>query len=86
MLRVSFVKTLELMRPLWLTLALGGDLLSARQKQQLTEKFLEWAGRYVTRRRNRPRTCPRAVRQPVSGWPRLRHNQSSEGTVQFKFL
>jgi hypothetical protein len=85
-LRVSFVKTLELMRPLWLTLALGGDLLSARQKQQLTEKFLEWAGRYVTRRRPRPRSCPRAVRQPVSGWPRLRRNQSWEGPVQFKLL
>ena len=85
-LRVSFLKTLELMRPLWLTLALGGDLLSARQKEQLTERFLERAGRHVTRRRSRPRSCPRAVRQPVSGWPRLLHNQSWEGAVQFRFL
>lgn len=85
-LRVSFVKTLELMRPLWLTLALGGDLLSARQKEQLTERFLERAGRLVTRRRARPRSCPRAVRQPVRGWPRLRRNQSWEGPVQFKLL
>jgi hypothetical protein len=85
-LRVSFVKTLELMRPLWLTLALGGDLLSARQKEQLTERFLERAGCYVTRRRRRPRSCPRAVRQPVSGWPRLRRNQSSEGPVRFTRL
>ncbi len=83
-LRVSFVKTLELMRPLWLTLALGGDLLSTRQKQQLTARFLERAGRYVTRRRKRPRSCPRAVRQPVSRWPRLRRNQSWEGPVRFK--
>jgi hypothetical protein len=85
-LRVSFIKTLELMRPLWLTLALGGDLLSARQKQQLTEKFLAWAGRYVTRRRPRPRSCPRAVRKPVSGWPRLRRNQSWDGPIHFKVL
>lgn len=85
-LRVSFLKTLELMRPLWLTLALGGDLLSPRQKQQLTERFLERAGRYVTRPRARPRSCPRAVRQPVSGWPRLLHNQSWEGPVHFKLL
>ncbi len=85
-LRVSFIKTLELMRPLWLTLALGGDLLSPRQKQQLTERFLERAGRYVRRRRNRPRSCPRAVRQPVSGWPRLLQNQSWEGPAQFKLL
>lgn len=85
-LRVSFIKTLELLRPLWLTLALGGDLLSARQKQQLTERFLERASRYVTRRRLRSRSCPRAVRQPVSGWPRLRQNQSWEGPVDFKIL
>ena len=85
-LRVSFLKTLALLQPLWLTLALGDDLLSARQKQQLTERFLERAGRYVTRRRPRPRSCPRAVRQPVRGWPRLRRNQSWEGLVQFKLL
>ena len=85
-LRVSFVKTLELLRPLWLVLALGGDLLSARQQQQLTERFLVRAGRYVTPRRKRPRSCPRAVRQPVSGWPRLLRNQSWEGPVHFKVL
>ena len=85
-LRVSFIKTLELLRPLWLTLALGGDLLSARQQQQLTERFLDRASRYVTHRRLRPRSCPRALRQPVNGWPRLRRNQSWEGPVHFKFL
>jgi Transposase DDE domain len=85
-LRVSFLQTLELMRPLWLTLALGGEILSARQKQQLTDKFLECAGRSVTIRRKRPRSCPRAVRQPVSGWPRLRRNQSWEGPLRYKLL
>jgi len=85
-LRVSFLKTLELMRPLWLTLALGGDLLSARQKQQLTERFLERARRYVTPRRKRSRSCPRAVRRPVSRWPRLQQNQSWEGPVHFTLL
>ncbi|MBU6410789.1 MAG: transposase [Verrucomicrobia bacterium] len=86
-LRLSFIKTLELLRPLWLTLELGRDLLSARQKQQLTDQFLEFARRwYVTPRRKRPRSCPRAVRQPVSGWPRLRRNQSWEGPVHSKFL
>ena len=85
-LRVSFVKTLELMRPLWLTLALGGDLLSTLQKQKLTERFLERARRYVTRPRPRPRSCPRAVRKPVSGWPRLIENQSWEGPAQFTVL
>jgi hypothetical protein len=86
-LRISFIKTLELLRPLWLTLELGRDLLSARQKEQLTEKFLEFARRwYVTPRRKRPRSCPRAVRQPVSSWPRLRRNQSWDGPVHFNLL
>jgi hypothetical protein len=85
-LRISFVKTLELLRPLWLTLAIGGELLSQRQKEQLTEKFLEFAQRQVTRKRKRPRSCPRAVRQPVSRWPRLRRNQSWTEPVNFKML
>jgi hypothetical protein len=86
-LRISFLKTLELLRPLWLTLELGAQLLSPRQKQQLTDKFLEFARRhYVTRVRPEPRSCPRALRQPVSGWPRLRRNQSWQGPVQFTRL
>lgn len=85
-LHLSFLKTLELMRPLWLTLALGGDLLTEEQKQQLTERFLQQAATLVTRKRPRPRSCPRAVRQPVSKWPRLIHNQSWEGPVDFRLL
>jgi hypothetical protein len=85
-LRVNFLKTLELLRPLWLTLARGSDLLSPHQQQQLTERFLQRASRYITRPRKKPRRCPRAVRRPVSGWPRLQQNQSWEGPVHFKVL
>jgi Transposase DDE domain len=81
-LRLSFAKTLELLRPLWLVLALGEDLLSAPQKQQLTERFYAQARRYLTAPK-RARSCPRAVRQPVSGWPRLLHNESHEGPIRF---
>lgn len=74
-LRVSFIKLLELVRPLWLVFALGDDLLEAWQKQALTERFYAQARRCLTAKR-RTRSCPRAVRQPVSGWPRLRQNSS----------
>ena len=84
-LRVSFVKTLELLRPLWLVLALGADLLSARQKEQLTERFYEQMRRGLSQPR-RSRSCPRAVRQPVTGWPRLQENQSLEGPLHFHLL
>lgn len=85
-LRLSFIKLLELMRPLWLTLALGGDLLTPQQKQQLTERFLQRASRYVSRPRKQPRSCPRAVRRAVAKWPRLQQNQSWQGPIHFKVL
>lgn len=82
-LRVSFVNVLALLRPLWLTLALGEDLLSERQKHQLVKRFYEHMGRCVTPPR-RSRSCPRAVRQPVSSWPRLLRNESTEGPLHFQ--
>jgi len=84
-LRISFVKILELMRPLWLVLELGPDLLSERQKQQLTHRFLQYASRYITAPR-RARSCPRALRQPVTKWPRLLKNKSHAGPLRFRFV
>jgi hypothetical protein len=84
-LRVSFIKLLELLRPLWLTLALGDDLLSEFQKQQLTKRFYEKARTYVTPKRRR-RLCPRKVRQPVKSWPRLLDNEYWEGPVTLRFV
>ena len=85
--REGFIKTLGVVRPTWLTLALGGDLLSPLQKQQLTKRFLERARQYVRRpRQTTPRSCPRAVRRHVSGWPRLQRNQSWEGPIHFDVL
>ena len=83
-LRVSFLKLLELLKPLWLVLALGGDLLSARRKEQLTERFYEPARTHLTPKR-RQRSCPRKIRQPVSGWPRLLENEYWESPVTFTF-
>ena len=84
-LRVSFIKLLELLRPLWLVLALGDDLLQDWQKEKLTERFYEQARGYLTPRR-RQRSCPRKVRQPVSGWPRLLENEYSTEPITFKFV
>jgi len=84
-LRVSFGKLLELIRPLWLTLALGDDLLEEWQKQELAERFYRKAGTYLTPKR-RPRSCPRKVRQPVSGWPRLMKNEYGEGAFTLNFV
>ena len=60
-LQVSFVKLLSLVRSLWLTLELGGDLLTTRQQQALIARFWAHARRLLTRRRRLPRRCPRVV-------------------------
>jgi hypothetical protein len=84
-LRVSFIKLVELLRPLWMVLSLGSDLLSKKQQHQLTDRFLEEAQRCLTPKR-RTRSCPRQVRQPVSGWPRLRRNRYWKDPVQLTIV
>ena len=85
-LRMSFAKTLALMLPLWLLLEVGGDLLSEEQKRKLTARLLRSIRDAATRPRKVPRSCPRAVRRPVSGWPRLRKNTSHQGPVSLTLL
>jgi hypothetical protein len=84
-LRVSFVKVLELLQPLWLVFALGEDLLSQRQKHQLVERFYQQMRKMATRQR-RSRSCPRGVRQPVRGWPRKTENISHEGEIAYEIV
>lgn len=84
-LRLSFAKTLELLRPLWLTLELGADLLSEKQKQQLTDRFLQQARCYISQPK-RVRSSPRALRQPISGWPRLLHREPPLGSLRTRLV
>lgn len=84
-LRLSFVKVLELLRPLWLTLELAEDILNERQKNQLVKRFQEHMKRCVTAKR-RSRSCPRAVRRVVSKWPRLQQPHSVTTPLNFRLL
>lgn len=85
-LRMSFGKTLALLLPLWLVLEVGSELLSREQKRKLSALFLKSIRQSATRTRSQPRSCPRAVRKPVSGWPRLRKNKSHHGPVTLKLI
>jgi hypothetical protein len=84
-LRVSFVKVLELLQPLWLMLEMGDDLLSESQKQEMANRIYKLMGQCITQRK-RPRSCPRAVRQPVTGWPRLRRNKSICAPIECRII
>ena len=82
-LRISFGKTLHLVRGLWLVLEAASDLLDNRQVERLVQRLLKHLAEQVTGKR-RPRSCPRAVRQPLQAWPRLLQNSQETGPFQFE--
>lgn len=82
-LRISFCKTLVLVRSLWVTLAAGDGIISKKQAQALTRQMLALLSQTVLSPR-RQRSCPRKVRQPVSSWPRLTENSNSLGVPEYE--
>lgn len=84
-LAISFLKCLELLRPLWLVLSLARDVLSAEIRRALVRIF-EAEMRRCRKPKRRARSCLRAVRQPVTGWPRLLNPKYAHGKAQLKLL
>jgi hypothetical protein len=84
-LKVSFAKLLELLRPLWLVMAIAGDLFSERVRRELAQRFYDHMLLCRVQERE-SRSCPRKVRQPVSKWPRLLETHSYEGPLSFSIL
>jgi hypothetical protein len=82
-LRISFGKTLALVRSLWMVLAAGQGVLSQEQTIAMTHKVMQLIAQSALPPR-RKRTCPRAVRQPVGSWPRLTENTYSTGATEYK--
>jgi hypothetical protein len=84
-LNISFVKTLESMKSLWMILAAAGSLLDDHTAQVIFNRVRDSIIRQATPPR-RKRNCPRKVRQPVSSWPRLITNDSREGNYEFEII
>ncbi|MDP3851022.1 MAG: hypothetical protein Q8Q59_10990 [Luteolibacter sp.] len=80
-LNISFVKTLESMKSLWMILAAAGSLLDGHTAKAIFDRVRDSIIRQATPPR-RKRTCPRKVRQPASSWPRLITNDSHEGDYE----
>lgn len=81
-LRISFLKTLEALRGLWQFLQVTSDLLSAKEVTLVVQRTMrQLADMAIPKRRQR--SCPRALRQPVSSWPRLRKNTYRRGPVVY---
>ena len=77
--RISLRKLLLATRSLWEAFALGGHTLTRKQKAQMLHAYFARLQREALLPQRRPRHCPRAIRQPVSGWPRLRRRSDSIG-------
>lgn len=84
-LNISFIKTLESMKSLWMILTAADGLLDDDTAKAIFSRVRESIIRQATPPR-RKRTCPREVRQPVSSWPRLITNDSREGDYEFEII
>jgi hypothetical protein len=82
-LRISFGKTLTMVKSLWVTLAAAGSLLSPEQVAAMTSQVMRLIAQYALPPR-RKRSCPRAVRQPIGSWPRLTKNTYSIGGTEYE--
>jgi hypothetical protein len=79
--RLSAAKVLRVTTALWLAIQLGEGVLAAEQITQMLDRGYALMRRYL-KPPPRPRSCPRAVRQPVSGWPRLLTRVATTGPVE----
>jgi hypothetical protein len=81
-LRISFLKTMEAVRGLWQFLEVTEDLLDVRGVRLAVRRTMKRIARMAIPKR-RQRSCPRALRQPVSSWPRLLENSSINAAPEY---
>lgn len=79
-LDISFLKCLDLIRPFWQLCRLISKIMPP-SKIDLLYKLLLKDIRGLRKQKKRARSCPRAVRRPVSGWPRLLQTKYSKGSA-----
>lgn len=85
-LRISFGKLLErCVKPMWWYLDVGHGVLTQTQITRILRRGYARMRQYVTAPR-RPRTCPRAVRQPLQAWPRLLDAHATSGPMQLHLV
>jgi len=85
-LRISFTKILELcVKPMWWYLDGGHGILTDAQLNRIMQRGYARMRQFVTPPR-RARSCPRAVRQPIQAWPRLRRTHSITGPMDFRLV
>ena len=82
--RISFLKILLLTQQLWQSFSWGRRARTARQTRAMVDDFFESVVMLAILPERRARSCPRAVRQPVSSWPRKLAQTSSSAPISIK--
>ncbi len=77
--RVSFLKVLLPTLQLWRMFAWSVGILTPEQQRQLVAVYLEEIRATALLPARRARSCPRAVRQVMSSWPRKIHQPCFQG-------
>lgn len=70
--RISLTKISRAMEALLPVLEVSRGLITARQTEQIIERFMEHTAREARIPRRRSRSCQRGLRKPVCAWPRIR--------------
>jgi len=84
--RVSFLKVLLATQQLWQTFAWGGPTLTVAQREHIVARYTEKIHLTALLAPRRARSCPRAVRQPTSAWPRKLNQPSQTGRGSLKIV
>jgi hypothetical protein len=84
--RMSFFKLMLATQQLWSTLQFVGMTLTAAQRVQIWEKYIEEVRDTALLPHRRQRSCPRVLRQPVSSWPRKTDQPSFDGHAQIEVV
>ena len=85
-LGVSFLKVLQLTRQLWENFAWSEGANTPQLSAQLCAHYFASLRRRALLPPRRARSCPRAIRQPVSSWPRKTSQPSSSGMVSLNIV
>lgn len=84
-LRISFRDVLHQVRFLWSLLALGEGGYRQRSYRAVLRALVGELRSYVNPPR-RARSCARALRQPVTGWPRLLRRRETHGEFHYEVV
>jgi hypothetical protein len=84
--RLSFFKLMLATQSLWDTFEVMGEVLTSEQRPHLFKNYLKIVSDTAVLKERRARSCPRAIRKPISGWPRKTDQPSHTGEAQITLV